>query len=351
MLVPRRTFVLETSTANGKFGVLLQGTEAYDGYMAIPIHHWGHRYRVATLCGGVGSACQLVVLAKEDSTTVTVTLPPENQSFRLDQDGVTYTGEVIMTKTLMQDQAWVIQKPYEMTGALVVSTAPVGVIGGAVFTDYMGSQGAVTEQLPPLTTLGKEYVSPDGGTVRVVSTEADTTIWTSSGPPARLSTAGEWVQGMTDHAQFIRADRPVLVVQFGRLRNDPSDPVFPVLFVLTPVTQFLASGISTVMPAHFLDSRQLWIVTSRGDEVTYGFQPLSVVSTSSQQAEYSPYDVHVVQHGGGGPVLVDSTSLAADVMALYILSRGSSCSFLAPLARSYDIINPEQVGRGGGEAI
>nr|KAG5707839.1 hypothetical protein BaRGS_015999 [Batillaria attramentaria] len=63
---------------------------------------------------------------------------------------------------LMKNEAWVVRRPYELSGALISSNASVGVLAGAQWTTYSTTSGAVNEQLPPVTALGKDHVTLGG---------------------------------------------------------------------------------------------------------------------------------------------------------------------------------------------
>ena len=328
------------------FGVLVQGTRAYDGYLAIPVSQWGWSYAVATLCKGPDSVCQIVVVASEDYTNVIVDIPAENHGFVVDVPGVSYAPVAKETSVLMRNEAWVISRPYEMSGAKVVSNASVGVLTGAQWTSYKGSVGVVTEQLPPLKALGREYVSIGGVTVRVVATEPSTTIRTSVTHPILVEKAGQWVEVGTFNAPVhFRADRAILLVAFGRMRLSLSDTAYPVLVVLTPVTQFLSRmGNATIFPTHFYTRQKLLVITrekSRGS-VLYGSQPLPTVSSYSAKAVRWDYYMDIVTQQDLSEVTVNVADTSS-VMALYVEAENATCSFLSPLAMRFDDINPQKV--------
>ncbi|XP_076447114.1 uncharacterized protein LOC143284298 [Babylonia areolata] len=331
------TVILESS---GRFGVIVQGSDGYDGYMAIPVTKWGGAYRVATLCHGDNSTCQIVILASEADTQVTVTIPAENAPFRVDDANTNYAGADTMSKTLGQNEAWVIARGYEMSGALVDSSRNVGVLAGSQWTTFKGSGGIVMEQLPPLSTLGQEYVSLGGGTVRVVSTEPNTTLRTTDTPAVFLPAAGQWMQHYFQDPVHIRANRPVLVVQFMKLQLTSASPWFPAFTVLTPVVQYLNPGATPVL---IPDYKLLAVVREKyKGHVQYGGVRLNETSAVSRSAVRSDYRVVVMEVAAPVPVRVSGSS--QEVVGLYLQRVEAHLAQLSPLAAHYENVNEKDCG-------
>ncbi|XP_076446365.1 uncharacterized protein LOC143283870 [Babylonia areolata] len=332
--VDNLTVILE-STNNGDFGVIVQGSDGYDGYMAIPVTKWGGAYRVATHCHGDNSTCQIVILASEADTQVTVTIPAENAPFRVDDAITNYAGADTVSKTLGPNEAWVIARGYEMSGALVDSSRNVGVLAGSQWTTFKGSGGIVMEQLPPLSTLGQEYVSLGGGTVRVVSTEPNTTLRTTDTPAVFLPAAGQWMQHYFQDPVHIRANRPVLVVQFMKLQLTSASPWFPAFTVLTPVEQYLNPGATPVL---IPDYKLLAVVREKyKGHVQYGGVRLNETSAVSRSAVRSDYRVVVMEVAAPVPVRVSGSS--QEVVGLYLQRVEAHLAQLSPLAAHYENVN------------
>ncbi|KAL8616806.1 hypothetical protein ACOMHN_017843 [Nucella lapillus] len=319
----------------GDFGVLVQGTQAYDGYLAIPVSSWGKAYRVASHCQGANATCQLVILTNQNAK-VKVILPSENAAFSAEDSGRTYAGAINLTQSLSANAAWVIPKSYEMSGALVTSDVNIGVLAGSQWTGYYGSEGTVTEQLPPLTSLGQEFVSLGVGTVRVVTTEPQTTIHTSDSPPVLMPTAGQWLQQFLQYPVYIRANRPVLVVELKKFQSSSS--WYPVFTVLTPVIQFLKHGdVVTVPPS---PNEVLAVIRANKSDVMHGSIKLDDVgSFSSTAAVRSDYLVGVVPVSVG---ILSVVNNALEVVGFYVKRVESSAAFLSPLAARYVDVNPEK---------
>ena len=348
---------LKSTNPDAKFAVMVEGTNAYDGYMAIPVSQWGRTHVLATFCEGPGSVCQTVILAHENHTNVVVTIPAENDTFVADRPDVEYAPGVRETRVLMQYDAWVIQRPYELTGSVLVANASVGVLVGAAWTTCRGSTGGVVmEQLPRLTTVGREYVSLGVGTVRYVTTESRTTVHCAGSGPVLLERPGQWIQRLASSGPVtIRADRPVVVVEFGGLRRSPIHRVFPFFVVVPPVAQYLDSGNSTVFPSRLEDGQSLVLITRETSEAWLAYRNTSlrdVAGFSSVPVERSSYRVVTAEDGNLGEAGVLEVGqppkgpYAPVVVAPFFKVTSGEGVSLTTAARWFGEVNPAKASAG-----
>ncbi|PVD34932.1 hypothetical protein C0Q70_06213 [Pomacea canaliculata] len=119
-------------SAGAPFGVLVYGTRAQDGYMALPVEAWGQRHVVGTFCQGDGRMCEVVVIASRQNTKVNITFPVENLVFQ--SEDISPVPRTPIVYELGANQALVVQRPFELSGTLIKSDADVGVLAGAQWT-------------------------------------------------------------------------------------------------------------------------------------------------------------------------------------------------------------------------
>jgi hypothetical protein len=171
-----------------------------DGTNILPIQAWGTEYVVGaygSLYAGFGSftydyPSEFVVFAAYDSTIITITpsadIRVENKpDSALHKKGIPFT--VILDKgECIQYQATLAQNSdeYDMTGTVITSTKPVGVIGASqcpnIPSDYSYCD-FICEMIPPVTSWGKTYHSlpfanrKGGDSFLAISSKAGQTIY------------------------------------------------------------------------------------------------------------------------------------------------------------------------------
>lgn len=329
-------------SAGAPFGVLMYGTRAQDGYMALPVEAWGQRHVVGTFCQGDGRMCEVVVIASRQNTKVNITFPVENLVFQ--SEDVSHVQRTPIVHVLGANQALVVQRPFELSGTLIESDADVGVLAGAQWTSYEGAGGSVIEQLPPVAALGTDYVTLPDGTVRVVAVEPLTTIHFPDRKSISLTSASHCFQLKVASPTRLRADRPILVLQFGKLGARASAVNnFPFLVVLTTRRQFVNSSESIIVPSLLPTfTSTLYIVTRESymEDIVYDSVTLNQTvqdKTSSSQFVYPDYAV-VKRNVASTSILSGQRDIAA-----YIQLQSADGVVLSPLAAGFSIINILQV--------
>ncbi len=253
-----------------------------DGYLALPVSSWGTSYVTANYkldhydrqipdneMDSIPRRGEFAVIASEDNTVVTVY--PSTMTLTKVAKGNAYT------KTLRKGDIFQVQdggsyRGYsDITGSIVTSNKPVGVLSGHVRTavPYIyNTKDHLIEMLPPRSALGKRYVAvPFGGRqggdlVRVISTDVGSTtvaFTTASGTVTQpMAAVGTFIDYDMSEVTVISADKPVLVVQYSKAQAaDPRnrDTIFtndvhfdPDLVVLTPQEQFVNAAVFQTLP-------------------------------------------------------------------------------------------------------
>ena len=261
-------------------------TASSDGYRAIPVRYWGRSYIVASYYDfnevhpWSGGFC---VLASEDNTTVNILLRGATDGKATTKKGRALNTGVPFTVTLQKGDVYPVfgdgttRGVFDMTGTLVTSNKPVGVIGFHTRTAVPNSltisgRDHLVEMLPPTSTWGTRYLTLEvprlsigtgkGDFFRVIAAEQGTRWKMTSYDKVTFDTLAQ-MSGMLNAGQFKdiaqapartalprgltvwEADRPIMVVQYSTSAEWDGDPANdPFMCLLTPVSQYV--GETTV---------------------------------------------------------------------------------------------------------
>ncbi|MEI6090175.1 MAG: choice-of-anchor D domain-containing protein [bacterium] len=241
-------------------------TLSSDCYSAIPIKNWGSEYitvcqplnkTIERLPSGVDvdviRESEFMVMAAYDSTVVTITpsdftgggqLP--NKPFNV----LLNTGETYLVKSLYNSGS-----DGDLTGSLIKSTKPVGVLSGHVrapMPKSTNSRNHLVEMLPPTFSWGKSYVSVPygvsqyGDVFRIVAKTIPTTVEVTTDSIVRQYTINNAkgyieIEGISQPSTWT-SNNPVEIAQLmAHLdANDPSWRDFdPCMALLSPSDQFV----------------------------------------------------------------------------------------------------------------
>ncbi|MCS7169236.1 MAG: IgGFc-binding protein [Candidatus Kapabacteria bacterium] len=259
-------------------------TTTTDAYTAIPVPNWGTEYVIASLPNDfytprpgdttvnrirdlILRRSQWMVVAAYDSTVVTFV--PRVRTSHGKAAGVPHTV------VLNRGECYLVQSDStprglgDMTGTLVRSSKPVGVLSGHVRVSLpsnlppeVDTKDHIVEMLPPVPAVGQRYISTPfaigtGDWFRAIALRSQThlTLTRSTG-----STAQTMLQNVGDVADFPaeaapilwEADKPFLLVQFmySATIGGPQalvNPYFsfdPLMVIIPPLDQY-------VQQAHF----------------------------------------------------------------------------------------------------
>ena len=327
------------------FGVHIFGTEGHDGYLPLPIHCWGMSYTVGTVCRGTGSKCQLVVLAHEDFTSVTVFIPAEDASFKVTYDSESNESNSTEVRVLMAGEALVITKTFDITGSTVISNVSVGVLAGAEWTQYESGNGVVVEQIPPATALGNEYITLNIGSIRIIALEPHTTVHTTMTTSFVLKHPGNFYDAFFDQAIYVRTDRPILMIEYGSMKHTGGiDSWYPFVFVLTPILQFIGSGIQVYLP-EFAYNYTMILVARNGIDafVSVDTNLVDALAFHKENVSRKNYEISQVHGQSSKTLKVELANGINEFYALYVFVASPDYVVSMPLAANYEIINDEKV--------
>jgi hypothetical protein len=254
-----------------------------DGFSSFPISFWDTSYIVISSPNDAYSfidsaspatnafrtairSSEFMVIAAEDNTTVTI-VPKVNTKGGM-------IANVQSTITLNNGECYLVQSSSQvvgsgdLSGSLVNSDKPIGVIGGHVRTAVpqflavsADSKDHLVEMMPPLKTWGNEYASIPfivmdqngpalGGDVfRVVTSEPNTILtveYDNVQDVVFLPNAGSVYSRTTNRINFPtmwRADKPILVAQFmpsNRIKLSASSNTDPFMLILPPTDKFVS---------------------------------------------------------------------------------------------------------------
>jgi hypothetical protein len=253
-----------------------------DGFSSFPISFWDTSYRVIsspndayTFVPTLSAAenafrttirpSQFLIIAAEDNTQITI-VPKANTKGGMiaNQQSTIFLNEGECY--LVQSSSQVVGAG-DLSGSLINSDKPIGVIGGHVRTavpQFLGdrdSKDHLVEMMPPLNTWGNEYVSvpyivldqggpAQGGDVfRVVTSEPNTILtieYDNVQDAVFLPNAGDVYSRTTDRINFPtiwKADKPILVAQFmpsSNIKLSSSTNTDPFMIVLPPTEKFVS---------------------------------------------------------------------------------------------------------------
>lgn len=169
----------------------------------------------------------LAVTARDDDTTVAVTLPAGVSVGAV--DGIAADGTGAATLQRGEVLLLVAELPHDLSGALVTADRPIGVFGGHECADVpvdVGFCDHLEEMLPPVAALGTRYVvvppiarDMSGGrapqVIQVVGTQDGTMVTTSDAMLSGMVDAGGVLEfGPISEALEVIADAPVLVAHY-----------------------------------------------------------------------------------------------------------------------------------------
>ncbi len=246
---------------------LSQLTATTDAYMALPVDILGKSHYVMAYRGDVSFSgkTQFTIVATEDTTVVTIT-----SSF-------TSAGRVAGAPyqiTLNKGETYQLRGDDQLddaVGTKVVSDKPIAVFGGAQCTNIFGGYRAcdhIVEQIPPTSTLGKQFVAVplatrlNGDTYRFAATSDSTEIRVNGVLEATLN-AGEFFDKIYATSIEIVSTKPIVVAQFSNSSDYDGVTSDPFMMLIPPFEQYLGSyTLST--PASGFTGHYLNIVAPSG---------------------------------------------------------------------------------------
>jgi len=226
---PKGVHVISNSPVNVSGSMYLNvRTEAT---LVMPTNVLGTEYYVLSYPGYWYGQSHFEVVATQDNTVIQIT--PTSETMGSKPAGTMFSitldsGEVYMVRA-EKENTFPANKS-DLTGTRIVGTdpcKPFAVFGGTAEADVPTScsyADPLYEQLQPVNTWGKEYIIPpffshNGSQVRIVASQANTSVVIDGGTPITLNAGQFNEQNFNGSAHCITADKPIQVAQFMKGDN------------------------------------------------------------------------------------------------------------------------------------
>lgn len=223
-----------------------------DAFMAIPVDSLGTEYIIQSYPSSLTEnpstgGSQFAIVGTVDGTSVIVTLPINVSPYAA---GVPYTFN------LNTGQAYYLKATgfpnNDLSGTFISANYPIAVFGShhcanipvsEIYCDYL------IEQIPPITSWGKEFVivplagRKNGDTYRFLASENNTDIYLEGMKIASLN-KGQIQEVIIDGPGYITSSGRILVTQFANgvsYDNPVNDIGDPFMMIIPPVEQYLTS--------------------------------------------------------------------------------------------------------------
>ncbi|XP_046566011.1 IgGFc-binding protein-like [Haliotis rubra] len=198
------------------------GFKSMDIYLALPVDQFGFSFYVVTY-QSTNDKTQFSVTSSSADTSVTIEFPPGLTT--LQYNGITILNPDIIYVTLQKHEVIQFQNDRDLTGTYVSSNNPTAVIAGARKSslDTKSKRDHLVQQMPPVTTWGKHFVSvpsPEKTNTsedlyRILASTSNTTVHVG-GSIYHLEKEGDWLEtriSATDPVE-ITSNEAILVVKF-----------------------------------------------------------------------------------------------------------------------------------------
>lgn len=223
-----------------------------DAFLALPVESLGTEYLIQSYPSSLTEnpstgGSQFAIVGTEDNTEVTITLPVNTGP---------YFAGVPYSVTLQTGQAYYLKATglpgNDLSGTMISSNYRIAVFGShhcanipetELFCDYL------IEQLPPVTSWGKEFVivplagRTNGDTYRFLSSENNSDIFLDGTKIITLN-KNEIYEVIIDGPGYITSTGRILVTQYanGVTYDNPTNDIGdPFMMIVPPVEQFLSS--------------------------------------------------------------------------------------------------------------
>ncbi|MBK9249300.1 MAG: T9SS type A sorting domain-containing protein [Ignavibacteria bacterium] len=239
---------------------LSKAEKTSDAFLAFPTDVLGTNYYVMSYNSDDSqrdsendTPSQFAVVASEDATTITITLPTKVINSR-------QGGPRIREITLNKGQVYLLQaKPStndDLTGSHITSNKPIAVFGSqqraAIPYDYNGNRDFLIEEMPAVSKWGYDaYLlplpKPNKGTgnynldiFRILASEDGTQV-TINKRLVKTLKAGDFYEGDLTEAAAITSSAPILVSLYKKSTGGDDNSSDPYMMLVPPAEQFLKS--------------------------------------------------------------------------------------------------------------
>ncbi|XP_035527995.1 IgGFc-binding protein-like [Morone saxatilis] len=208
-----------------------------DGTVVSPTAELGTDYFVFTPSGSIKHMDRLLAIVNGNSYNQITILPGADLYLR---GGSRWQRGKAVTFILAPYESYLVRSHTTLTGMRIQSQNPVAVLAGHQCLSLGSKCEHVYEQLPPLASLGKEYMVPTTSNCKatnwavIVATEDNTEVTLHKGKllsKQKLRMAGDVTlqKVIFKHPLVLKSDKKVMVLLLSN--NKPNDPF---LITLTP---------------------------------------------------------------------------------------------------------------------
>lgn len=217
--------------------------------------------------GGPSLYAEILVVAISDETELTITPSVLTTDGKL--------ANLPFQITLDQGQTYQLQSNFDLTGTKIETVnSELGdcknyaVFGGNEWTRIGGCNGAqdnLYEQMFPVNTWGKEFISIPyktrlaGDMLKILAAE-DSTTFTINGTLEYMLNAGEFKNLTLSYKAYIESDKPISIGQFSRSQSCDGVPADPFFIMLSPVEQRLKKVTFNALEIHVVDRYYLNVI-------------------------------------------------------------------------------------------
>ncbi len=276
-----------------------------DAFLALPVESLGTEYIIQSYPSSLTEnpstgGSQFAVVGTKDNTYVTITLPINTGP---------YFAGVPYSVTLQTGQAYYLKATglpgNDLSGTKISSNYPVAVFGShqcanvpdnELFCDYL------IEQLPPVTSWGKEFIivplagRKNGDTYRFLASEDNCDIYLDGLKITTLN-KNEIYEAIIDGPGYISSTGRILLTQYANgvsYDNPTNDIGDPFMMIIPPVEQFLSSytiyspdiGTPVTLTSNFLN-----LIVNKSDKSNIKVDATPVPSFIFTDLSYGDFSV------------------------------------------------------------
>jgi hypothetical protein len=188
-----------------------------DGFAGVPVPAMGTTYELLSYVseGGSYPGSEFGVVAASNGTILTIT-PSQAWGTR--------TAGTAFQVTLNQGQTYYAWSENDLTGTLIVASAPVAVISGNQGCEVplgTGTMDYLVEDMAPVNAWGTEFLTQplatrsNGDTFKAVAIQAGTQISQNGTAVSTLASVGSQWQSVLTSASVITSTAPILLGQYA----------------------------------------------------------------------------------------------------------------------------------------
>ncbi|XP_060071250.1 uncharacterized protein LOC132551155 [Ylistrum balloti] len=239
-------------------------TYSCDAFLGLPTDVLGTEYYAVTYYPP-SRQCELMIVAVNDSTSVSITVGEAIGSRYISWGGRNYKKGNTLTVTMNRFDTFQLVTYGDLTGTYIESSKAVSVFSGNMKTNIGrgGSSDHLVEHLTPVSTWGKRFVTVPvplrtvGDYFKFIASESNTKVKISGGYSSSftLNNPGKMVQKTISSKAYclVESDKPILVVQFCLSQQSSREKSDPMMMIIPPVEQYGADYTFTT-PKYSLGS-------------------------------------------------------------------------------------------------